>query len=158
MYQLDCGLAAESAHPLRMLGRLIFKHFPPTLDDIVISRQFFVTYILFASIALLNVIIAVLIDQYTSYQHEEDAARRQEELRRSRLESVDGMLDPLLSNLTTFEDHEDLTHIIDELYRVLDEDDRCVRARLRRERGMRERDGGAIRRRRAISGRSGYPG
>jgi hypothetical protein len=50
-----------------------------------------------------------------------NSALQMQEIRRSKLESAHGTLDPLLSNLTDFADDQQLTSIIDALFSALDE-------------------------------------
>ncbi|MGB1600812.1 MAG: ion transporter, partial [Promethearchaeia archaeon] len=83
---------------------------------------FFISYILICSVMLLNVVIAVLLDEFISSVTRE----REEEQRLAEIEinkrKVVGPLDPLTKDLITFEDEGDLSKKVAYLYHKLDED------------------------------------
>lgn len=81
---------------------------------------FFVTYILIASVMLLNVIIAVLLDEFNSCVQREAREAWMTEVQESKMKSMDGMLDIPLLSLTNFQTEQDLRSRIDEWYRLLD--------------------------------------
>lgn len=71
---------------------------------------------------LLNVVVAVLLDQFISAmirQGEEEKQRAMEEQARQRLS---GVVDPLTRTLMSFEDDDDLNSRIDQVYDKLDVD------------------------------------
>ena len=76
--------------------------------------MFFVTYITFASIVLLNVIIAVLLDEFAGFVAAEQRDAGLKMISKQRITSVLGVLDPLLKTLTSFVDDRDLTLKIDQ--------------------------------------------
>ena len=84
---------------------------------------FFISYILICSVMLLNVVIAVLLDEFISSVTRE----REEEQRLAEIEinkrKVVGPLDPLTKDLITFEDEGDLSKKVAYLYHKLDEDE-----------------------------------
>jgi hypothetical protein len=83
---------------------------------------FFVSFILIGSVMLLNVVIAILLDEFiatvTRAKEEEDRVVTIEQEKRK----VRGCLDQLTRSLITFEDQHDLQNKIGELYEHLDED------------------------------------
>ena len=83
---------------------------------------FFVSYILINSIMLLNVVVAVLLDEFISSV----TRAKEEEKRLADLEiqkrKVSGCLDPLTSELITFADDDDLQERIDIIWTKLDVD------------------------------------
>lgn len=84
---------------------------------------FFVSYILIASIMLLNVVVAVLLDEFiATVTREKEEQAHQEYLEKER-RKISGCLDPLTKSLTLFEDEEDLASRIASIYNKLDEDD-----------------------------------
>jgi hypothetical protein len=84
--------------------------------------MFFVTYITFASVVLLNVIIAVLLDEFSVFVAAEAKEASKAALAQQKLTSVHGVLDPLLMSLTSFIDVTDLAFKIDGWFRLLDTD------------------------------------
>jgi voltage-gated sodium channel len=87
---------------------------------------FFVSYVFIAPVILLNVVVAVLLDEFIKFIAEEkEGERRLKEIENEKKRIV-GCLDPLTKTLVTFEDTEDLMNKIDEIYLRLDEDDSGV--------------------------------
>ena len=83
---------------------------------------FFVSYILIASVMLLNVVVAVLLDEFMqTVTRAKEEQERLEEIEQER-RKITGCLDPLTRTLLTFEDEDDLTAKIDSIYDKLDED------------------------------------
>ena len=84
---------------------------------------FFISYILIAGVMMMNVVIAVLLDEFiasvTKGKEEQARIVRQEREKRK----TKGCLDPLTLGLITFEDEEDLLYRIDSIYQALDVDD-----------------------------------
>ena len=83
---------------------------------------FFVLYMLINSIMLLNVVVAILLDEFVARvtrEKEEEERERQEELDKQKLK---GCLDPLTKELITFDDNDDLKMKIDTIYGKLDAD------------------------------------
>jgi len=84
---------------------------------------FFISYILMNSVIVLNVVVAVLLDEFISSvtrEKEEKERQRQEELNRRK---ASGVLDPLMQTMLTFEDEADLVAKIDSIYLKMDEDE-----------------------------------
>jgi hypothetical protein len=83
---------------------------------------FFVTYILMANVLLLNVVVAVLLDEFlANVEREKGAADREVEALLAK-QRVTGVLDPVTSNLTSFQNLEDLSRKIDNIFNQLDSD------------------------------------
>jgi voltage-gated sodium channel len=83
---------------------------------------FFVSYILVNSIMLLNLVVAVLLDEFiTSVEMQKEAAHRREEMEINKRKVV-GCLDPLTSEIITFVDGNDLLDRIDIIWAKLDFD------------------------------------
>ena len=83
---------------------------------------FFVSYFLVASIVLLNVVVAVLLDEFmASVAHEKDEmmAELQAEAEKKR---ITGVLDPITQRISSFDDLEDLRAKIQQIYKQLDDD------------------------------------
>ena len=83
---------------------------------------FFVSYFLVASIVLLNVVVAVLLDEFmASVAHEKDEmmAEQQAEAEKKR---ITGVLDPITQRISSFDDLEDLRAKIQQIYEQLDDD------------------------------------
>ena len=83
---------------------------------------FFVAFMLIASVILLNVVVAVLLDEFilsvtNAKEHQERLDAMEAERRK-----VTGCLDPLTNSLVTFEDEEDLAAKIHDIFCKLDED------------------------------------
>ena len=95
--------------------------FDPGQTSVNIS-MFFVTYITFASIVLLNVIIAVLLDEFAGFVAAEQREAGLKKIAQQRITCVLGVLDPLLKTLTSFVDDGDLTLKIDQWFKELDTD------------------------------------
>ena len=103
------------------IGRSLFD-----VDDSGVARTdhavtfFFVSYFLIGGLMLLNVVVAVLLDEFIA-----SVAKEKEEMQRAHEEEaakkrVIGVLDPITSQLTNFDDAEDLTERIDAMYAALD--------------------------------------
>jgi len=83
---------------------------------------FFVSYYVIANIVLMNVVVAVLLDEFiSSVGREKDAAALVKELENAK-RRITGVLDPITMQLTGFESRENLDERIDELYTQLDRD------------------------------------
>jgi hypothetical protein len=83
---------------------------------------FFIVYLLIASMVLMNVVIAVLLDNFImSVSKAKELEMRIEEYEKSK-KKICGILDPVTSMLTSFDNEEDLMHRIDDLYHELDTD------------------------------------
>jgi hypothetical protein len=83
---------------------------------------FFVTYVFICSIVLLNVVVAVLLDEFISSVTREKEEQEREQIRVNNKKKITGCIDTLTKTLTTFEDEEDLISKIDEIYDRLDMD------------------------------------
>jgi hypothetical protein len=83
---------------------------------------FFVIFIIIANIILINVCVAVLLDEFVSATiRDKEAAERaleKENLKRR----ITGVLDPITTELKDFESRENLLERIDNMYTQLDED------------------------------------
>ena len=84
---------------------------------------FFVSYILIASIMLLNVVVAVLLDEFIATVTREKEEKAHQEFLEKERRKISGCLDPPTKSLTLFEDEEDLASRIASIYNKLDEDD-----------------------------------
>jgi voltage-gated sodium channel len=83
---------------------------------------FFVSYLLINSMMLLNVVVAVLLDEFIScVEQAKEEVRRLEALEIEK-RKVKGCLDPLTNELITFVDDEDLQERIDVIWTTLDFD------------------------------------
>jgi len=83
---------------------------------------FFVSYYVIANIVLMNVVVAVLLDEFiSSVGREKDAAALIMELENAK-RRITGVLDPITMQLTGFESKENLGERVDELYTQLDRD------------------------------------
>ena len=95
--------------------------FEPNQTDADVAL-FFVSFILIGSVMLLNVVVAILLDEFiatvTRAKEAEDRMVTFELEKRK----VKGCLDQLTRSLITFEDQHDLHSKIGELYEHLDED------------------------------------
>jgi voltage-gated sodium channel len=102
------------------IARFLF-HDESKIDlDVVL---FFVSYVFIAPVILLNVVVAVLLDEFINFiAQEKEGEQRLKEIENEKKRIV-GCLDPLTKTLVTFEDTEDLMNKIDEIYLRLDEDD-----------------------------------
>mmetsp|Transcript_16679 Transcript_16679/g.55540 ORF Transcript_16679/g.55540 Transcript_16679/m.55540 type:complete len:677 (-) Transcript_16679:706-2736(-) len=87
---------------------------------------FFVSYVLIAGVVLINVVIAVLLDEFiSSIQREKQEIERQEKIeeeKRKALTRSNGILDPLSSHLSHFVTDRDLARKIADAYERLDND------------------------------------
>jgi len=83
---------------------------------------FFISYVLIGNVLLLNVVVAVLLDEFiANVQREKDAAN---EIKRKEAEKrrITGVLDPITATLTDYQDWEDLTEKSDRIFDTLDYD------------------------------------
>ena len=83
---------------------------------------FFVSFILISNVLLLNVVVAVLQDEFLANVEREKVAAAHEEEALLAKQRVTGVLDPVTANLTSFQNAEDLCLKIDTIYRQLDSD------------------------------------
>ena len=83
---------------------------------------FFTSYYLIGSVVLLNVVVAVLLDEFISamISWKSDAAERQRIEREKK--NLSGVVDPLTRTLMSYSDEEDLNARIDHMYDRLDAD------------------------------------
>eukprot|EP00960_Hanusia_phi_P068461 766852-Hanusia_phi.AAC.3 len=85
---------------------------------------FFVSYVIFAGVVLINIVVAVLLDEFISavslekeeLQRQGDRKKEQEGL----ASRVTGVLDPLSAAISEFYDYDDLTMKIVDTYNSLD--------------------------------------
>ena len=83
---------------------------------------YFVTYILIGNVLLLNVVVAVLLDEFLANVErgkELAAALAEAEAAKQR---ITGVLDPITSTLTNYQDADDLAEKMDVMYKHLDAD------------------------------------
>ena len=136
---------ARSIFATKTRGRDGLEASDPATDPLV--ALFFVSYILIASVMLLNVVVAVLLGESSetwskprlrltqvgggvTYHLDEfvqsvTRAKEEEELRswtEKEKRKATGCLDPLTQSLVTFDDEEDLDDKIDGIFSKLDED------------------------------------
>jgi hypothetical protein len=83
---------------------------------------FFVSFILIESVMLLNVVVAVLLDEFVATVTRAKEAQERFEAEEQDKRKVKGVLDQLTKNLEAFEDRDDLFRKINGLYDALDED------------------------------------
>ena len=83
---------------------------------------YFVTYYALATVVLLNVVVAVLLDEFITSMREEEEELAAEERQLRELGRYRGVLDPVTASLCVFEDKSHLCHQIDQLYERLDLD------------------------------------
>eukprot|EP00960_Hanusia_phi_P000654 16901-Hanusia_phi.AAC.3 len=87
---------------------------------------FFVSYVLIAGVFLINVVVAVLLDEFiSSIQREKQEIERKERLEQEKHRAVrraNGILDPLTHHLSHFVTEKDLATKISETYERLDFD------------------------------------
>jgi len=81
---------------------------------------FFVSFILIASIVLLNVIVAILLDEFVQSVTREKEQREIADRLATKKKRITGVLDPLTSCLVTFDDETDLCRKIDDIFDRLD--------------------------------------
>uniref|UniRef100_A0A7S0NDF1 EF-hand domain-containing protein n=1 Tax=Hanusia phi TaxID=3032 RepID=A0A7S0NDF1_9CRYP len=86
---------------------------------------FFTSYVIIAGIVLINVVIAVLIDEFSGSVAKEKEARKRQTLHTldSVISSYSGPIDPLLYSLIHYNTNEDLSKKIQQLFDFLDADD-----------------------------------
>ena len=93
------------------------------IDLLVVG--FFVSYVIAAQLVLINIVVAVLLDEFiSSVTAEKEAIARKiwlEAEAESEAARVTGVLDPLTEDLTQFNDDNDLTAKIHDTYLMLDE-------------------------------------
>ena len=83
---------------------------------------FFVSYVLIGNILLLNVVVAVLLDEFlANVQREKERAAALVEAEASK-QRITGVLDPITSTLTNYQDADDLAETMDTVYKRLDAD------------------------------------
>ncbi len=84
---------------------------------------FFVSYVFITPVVLLNVVVAVLLNEFIKFIAQEKAGEQRLKEIENEKKRIVGCLDPLTKALVTFEDTEDLMSKMDEIYLRLDEDD-----------------------------------
>ena len=87
---------------------------------------FFVSFVLIAGVVLVNIVVAVLLDEFiNAMQKEKEKAaaiiREKKEID-AKASRISGVLDPLLQSLSSFNDNNDLTAKVQDLYSRLDAD------------------------------------
>jgi len=117
MTQLCVGWAEEELRPL-------WEVEDGSLDTI--TGVFFMSYILFAGVVLINIVVAVLLDEFITSVAAEKAEFEKERIARegtSEATRLIGPLDPVLETLAQYGTAEDLAARIESLYGSLDIDD-----------------------------------
>jgi voltage-gated sodium channel len=84
---------------------------------------FFISFIVIVGWVLLQVVVAVLLDNFTEASYQEKMRKEQEKLKNENFVQKVHILDPLLAGLAHFDTAEDLTKRIRLLFQVLDSDD-----------------------------------
>ena len=84
---------------------------------------FFISFIVIVGWVLLQVVVAVLLDNFTEASYQEKMRKEQEKLKNEKFVQKVHILDPLLAGLAHFDTAEDLTKRIRLLFQVLDSDD-----------------------------------
>ncbi|EKX36873.1 hypothetical protein GUITHDRAFT_145375 [Guillardia theta CCMP2712] len=88
---------------------------------------FFLSYILIVSWIIVNVVLAVLLDEFLKAASDEKAAMHREKNSNSELRLLYTTLDPLLSHLSQFHSTDDLLRRLSDLFQVLvDNDDEVL--------------------------------
>ncbi|EKX31615.1 hypothetical protein GUITHDRAFT_122197 [Guillardia theta CCMP2712] len=87
---------------------------------------FSISYVIIATIILVNIVVAVLLDEFISSvtREKEEQARLLQEQREleAKASRISGVLDPLLVSISSFNDNVDLSSRIKQLYAMLDAD------------------------------------
>ena len=84
---------------------------------------FFVSYLFIGRVMLLNVVVAVLLDEFiVSVAREKEQAEREAEKENAKMR-ITGFLDTITCQLKTFDSRENLMQRIDKIYQKLDDDD-----------------------------------
>eukprot|EP00960_Hanusia_phi_P022257 658794-Hanusia_phi.AAC.4 len=83
---------------------------------------FFISYILIVSWIIVNVVLAVLLDEFLKAASDEKAAMHRERNSNSELKLLYTALDPLLAHLSQFHSTDDLLRRLSDLFQVLDHD------------------------------------
>lgn len=86
---------------------------------------FFISYVLLVGIILVNIVVAVLLDEFISSVFWDKQRKKQEELDKAE-KVVEGVLDPLLRVLVHFNSPDDLALHIKELFAMLDTNENGV--------------------------------
>ena len=84
---------------------------------------FFVSYMLLASIMMLNVVVAILLDEFISTVSREKEAEEQLEREKEEKLKMKGPLDAVTKRFLTFQDEEDLDLKINQMFYAFDCDD-----------------------------------
>ena len=84
---------------------------------------YFVTFFFIGVVILLNVVVAVLLDEFiVSVVREKEQAEREAEKENAKMR-ITGFLDTITCQLKTFDSRENLMQRIDKIYQKLDDDD-----------------------------------
>ena len=87
---------------------------------------FFVSFVLIAGVVLVNIVVAVLLDEFINAMQKEkekaSAIIREKKEIDAKASRISGVLDPLLQSLSSFNDNNDLTAKVQDLYSRLDAD------------------------------------
>ena len=84
---------------------------------------FFISFIVIVGWVLLQVVVAVLLDNFTEASYQEKMRKEQEKLKNGNFVQKVHILDPLLAGLAHFDTAEDLTKRMRLFFQVLDSDD-----------------------------------
>ena len=87
---------------------------------------FFGAYVFVVCLVLLNVVVAVLLDQFINTMSMEKEQESEEKDKEKRIENgiqdLTGSLDPLMVSLSKFSSDDELQELIDSLFEVIDAD------------------------------------
>jgi len=84
---------------------------------------YFISFVVIVGWVLLQVVVAVLLDNFTEASYEEKSRKALEKAKNDNFIKKVNILDPLLAGLAHFDTAEDLTQRIRLLFQVLDSDD-----------------------------------
>lgn len=92
----------------------------------ILMVVFFVSYILIVAFVLLNIVVAVMLDEFFTQVAKEKERRLEKEIQEMEDELADhptGPLDPLLAQLTYFDTSHDLAKRIEGIFKIMDDND-----------------------------------
>ena len=123
LFQIATGDAWSS-----QIVRPLLDEFSENKAEKTLTALFFVSYVMIVGVVLMNIVIAVLLNDFISMVEHEKAEARHQELERKEKErllnsSGEGPLDKLITGLLNFTTQDDLRRRIFNLYQRLDLDD-----------------------------------
>ena len=93
----------------------------PTAQGEWLAVAFFVSYIIVAGYFLLNIVVAVLLDEFVSSVTGEREAQAKAKDSNARIFALN-QLDPLMQSFSTFQSHADLRKRVRNIFKLLDTD------------------------------------